>query len=63
MPMASLQGLTRHLPHHRPMPGLYPLVMCDIASENGRVFPLNMVIFHGSVRLPEGTGTLTSTSK
>ena len=35
----------------------YPLVMTNIAIENGHVwwiFPLKMVIFHSYVKLPEG---------
>ena len=38
--------------------GYYPLVMTNIAVENGhrssRFFPLNMAIFHSYVSLPEG---------
>ena len=40
---------------------MYPLVMADIAIEDGHrnsgcswIFPLNMVMFHSYVSLPEG---------
>jgi len=37
--------------------GQYPLVICDIAIENGHlewIFPLKIVIFNSYVKLPEG---------
>ena len=37
--------------------GIYPLVMTNIAIENGYlkwIFPLEMVMFHSYVKLPEG---------
>ena len=39
--------------------GFYPLVMINMANENDHlwwVFPLNTVIFHSYVKLPEGIG-------
>ena len=36
---------------------VYPLVICDIAIENGYlqwIYPLKMVIFHNYVELPGG---------
>ena len=39
--------------------GIYPLVMTNIAMENDHlwwIFPLEMVIFHSYIKLPEGMG-------